>query len=158
MRDMTPEDLHGEEGVEHLLTYADGFRRRVYVVDREVPFPDGRLVVSRTDTNGVITHANESFVAMSGYSADELIGQQHYILRHPDMPSEVFRQLWGTVARRQKWHGYVKNLCKDGSYYWVYASVVANVRDGAVLGYTSVRRKPSRRMVEDAEVTYAALK
>ncbi len=153
---MTPEDLHGEVGVEHVLTYADGVRRRVFVVDREVPFPDGRLIVSRTDTNGVITHANESFVAMSGYHVDELIGQQHYILRHPDMPSEVFRQLWGTVARRQKWHGYVKNLCKDGSYYWVYASVVANVRDGAVVGYTSVRRKPSRRMVEAAEVTYAA--
>ena len=80
-------------------TYADGFTRRVYVVDREVPFPEGRLIVSRTDPSGIITHANESFVAMSGYSLDELIGQQHYILRHPEMPAVAFAGLWDTIAR-----------------------------------------------------------
>jgi PAS domain S-box-containing protein len=158
MRDMTPEDLHGHLGQEHTLTYADGFRRRVYVVDREVPFPDGRLIVSRTDPAGVITHVNESFVAMSGYAADELVGQQHYILRHPHMPAVAFAGLWETVARGEKWTGYVKNLRKDGAYYWVFASVVPNVREGVVVGYTSVRRKPSRTKVAEAAALYETLR
>jgi aerotaxis receptor len=155
---MTLEDLHGHVGVAYALTYADGVRRRVYVVDREVPFPDGRLIVSRTDPTGVITHANESFVAMSGYSIDELIGQQHYILRHPEMPAVAFAGLWETVARGEKWTGYVKNLRKDGAYYWVFASVVPNVRDGEIVGYTSVRRKPSRAKVADAAALYETLR
>lgn len=157
MRDMTIDDLHGEAGVEHRLTYADGFSRRVYVVDREVPFPDGRLIVSSTDTAGVITHVNESFVQMSGYSADELMGQQHYILRHPDMPSVAFKDLWDTVALGRKWHGYVKNLRKDGAYYWVHAAVVPNIRDGRIVGYTSVRRKPSRSKVAECTALYRTL-
>jgi len=158
MRDMTPDDLHGEIGVEHLLTYADGHRRRVFVVDREVPFPEGRLIVSRTDPHGVITQANESFVAMSGYTLDQLIGEQHYILRHPDMPSVAFKDLWDTVSKGQKWTGYVKNLRKDGAYYWVFASVVPNIRDGRIAGYTSVRRKPSRSKVAEAAALYPTLK
>jgi aerotaxis receptor len=158
MRDMALDDLHGHVGAEHVLTYADGFQRRVYVVDREVPFPDGRLIVSRTDPHGVITQANESFVAMSGYSIDELIGQPHYILRHPHMPSAAFADLWATVARGEKWNGYVQNLRKDGAFYWVYASVVPNVRNGVIEGYTSVRRKPSRRKVVEANALYASLR
>lgn len=158
MRDMTLDDLNGEVGVEHLLTYADGARRVVYVVDREVPFPDGRLIVSRTDPSGVITRANESFVAMSGWPMHELIGQPHYLMRHPHMPSAVFRDLWHTVLLGGTWHGYVKNLRKDGTYYWVNASIVANVRNGVVVGFTSVRRKPSRRMVTEAAAMYAAMR
>lgn len=156
MRDMTLDDLGGEEGVEHVLTYANGRRRRVYVVDREVPFPDGRLIVSRTDVTGIITRANESFVAMSGWPMHELIGQPHNIMRHPDMPSAVFRDLWHTIGLGRTWHGYVKNLRRDGAYYWVYASIVPNVRNGLVVGYTSVRRKPSRSKVAEAEAIYAA--
>lgn len=157
MRDMTLDDLHGEAGVEHTLTYADGFRRRIYVVDREVPFPEGRLIVSRTDTAGVITHANESFVAMSGFTIDELIGEQHYILRHPDMPPAAFKGLWDTVNQGQKWHGYVKNLRKDGAHYWVHAAVVPNIRNGRIVGFTSVRRKPSRSKVAEAAALYPTL-
>jgi aerotaxis receptor len=157
MRDMTLEDLQGHDGIEHTLVYADGLHRRVYVVDREVPFPDGRLIVSRTDPSGIITHANESFVAMSGYSLEELIGEPHYILRHPDMPSVVFADLWRTVSRRQTWTGHVKNLRKDGAYYWVYASIVPNIRDGAIVGYTSVRRKSSRARVAEAAAMYEML-
>jgi aerotaxis receptor len=158
MRDMTLGDLHGQVGAEHVLTYADGVQRRIYVVDHEVPFPDGRLIVSRTDPRGVITQANESFVAMSGYSIDELIGQPHYILRHPHMPSVAFVDLWATVARGEKWSGYVQNLRKDGAFYWVYASVVPNVRNGVIEGYTSVRRKPSRSKVAAARALYASLR
>jgi PAS domain S-box-containing protein len=157
MRDMTLDDLHGEPGVEHVLTYADGFRRRIYVVDREVPFPEGRLIVSSTDPAGVITHANESFVAMSGFSLEELMGEQHYILRHPDMPPAAFKGLWDTVNQGKKWHGYVKNLRKDGAHYWVHAAVVPNIRNGRIVGYTSVRRKPSRSKVAEAAALYPTL-
>ena len=154
MRDKTLADLHGDVGVQHTLTYADGFRRTIYAVDREVPFPEGRLIVSSTDPAGVITHANESFVAMSGFSLEELLGEQHYILRHPDMPPAAFKGLWDTVNQGLKWHGYVKNLRKDGSHYWVYATAVPNIRNGQTVGYTSVRRKPSRKKIEELSAVY----
>lgn len=157
MRDMMPDDVGGLPYAEHELVYYDGFRRRVLVTQREEPFPDGKLIVSRTDPTGVITHANQSFVDMSGYSAAELIGEQHYILRHPDMPKAGFKDLWDTITQGRKWHGYVKNLRKDGAFYWVYATVVPNVRDGKIVGYTSVRRKPSRRKVQEAAALYARL-
>ena len=158
MRDMTLDDLCGVPSAEHVLTYADGRTRRVYTVDQEVPFPDGRLIVSRTDPAGIITRANESFVAMSGWSMPELIGEPHYIMRHPDMPAAAFRDLWRTIGHGHTWHGYVKNLRKDGAFYWVYASIVPNVRHGHVVGYTSVRRKASRRMVAEAVAMYAEMR
>ncbi len=131
--------------------------RRVLVVDREVPYPDGKLIVSVTDTRGVIRHCNQSFVDMSGYAREELIGAAHSILRHPDMPSIAFKGLWDDVQAGKIWHGYVKNLRKDGAYYWVYATVIPNVRDGRVVSYTSVRRKPSRGRVEASAALYAQL-
>lgn len=157
MRDMTPDDVGGLPYQEYELIYFDGFKRRVLVTEREEPFPEGKLIVSRTDPSGVITHANESFVYMSGYSAEELIGQQHYILRHPDMPKAGFKDLWDTITQGRKWHGYVKNLRKDGAFYWVYATVVPNVRDGKIVSYTSVRRKPSRSKVNEVAALYARL-
>ena len=139
------------------LTYYDGHSRTVYDTGVERAYPDGKLIVSRTDLNGVITHVNDAFVEISGYSIDELIGQQHYILRHPDMPKAAYKDLWDTAASGQKWHGYVKNLCKDGSHYWVYATVVPNIRHGETVGYTSVRRKPSRSKIEAAIAQYAQM-
>ena len=136
------------------LVYSDGTARTVYCADVEVPFPEGRLIVSRTDLLGVITHANDAFVEMSGYEREALIGAPQHILRHPDMPKAAFKDLWDTVKRGEKWHGYVKNLRKDGTYYWVYATVIPNVRGGVATGYTSVRRKPSRRRVAEAEALY----
>ena len=157
MRDITPDDLHGATGVRHELEYFGGLKRTVWVVDREVPFPEGKLIVSRTDPAGIITDANQAFVEMSGYTEAELIGAPHCILRHPDMPAVAFKDLWDTVARGEKWHGYVKNLRKDGAYYWVYATVETNRRDGQVVGYTSVRRKPSRANIAAAEAHYRTL-
>ncbi len=142
---------------EHVLTYHDGHSRRVLVTNQEAPYPDGRLIVSRTDTQGVITQFNHSFVEMSGYSEAELLGAPHYILRHPDMPAPAFRDLWDTVQEGRKWHGYVKNLRKDGGFYWVYATVIPNVRGGEIVGYTSVRRKPSRTRVQECEALYPTL-
>ena len=105
----------------------------------------------------MLIHVNDAFVEISGYSEDELIGQPQSILRHPDMPRAAYKDLWDTVQAGNKWHGDVKNLCKDGSHYWVYATVVPNVRRGETVGYTSVRRKPSRSKIEAATVQYAQM-
>lgn len=140
------------------LHYHDGSCRFILVRNDEVPFPDGKLIVSRTDLQGIITHCNPSFVDMSGYAREELIGQPHHILRHPDMPSAAFKDLWDTVCAGNIWHGYVKNLRKDGCYYWVYATVIPNVRQGLITGYTSVRRKPSRTRIEECIQLYADMK
>ncbi|HAM61276.1 MAG: PAS domain-containing protein [Psychrobacter sp.] len=140
------------------MTYHDGASRIIYDTGIERPYPDGKLIVSRTDLAGNITHVNDAFVEISGYDIDELIGKPHYILRHPDMPKAAYKDLWSTAEAGQKWHGYVKNLCKDGSHYWVYATVVPNVRRGETVGYTSVRRKPSRSKIADATTQYAQMK
>lgn len=134
--------------------YHDGSQREIYWNDREEPFPNGKLIVSRTNLAGAITHANEAFVQMSGYTREELIGVPHCVLRHPEMPRAAFKDLWETVSAGNKWHGYVKNLRKDGSFYWVYATVIANVRDGKVVGYSSVRRKPSRTKIDEVVQLY----
>lgn len=156
IRDMEPTDIKGEYR-EKVLIFADANKRKVLVTDLETPFPDGRLIVSSTDPDGIITHVNQSFVEMSGYSEEELMGKPHYILRHPDMPAVAFKDLWDTVHKGEKWHGYVKNLRKDGGYYWVLATVIPNIRDGKITGYTSVRRKPARRKVEECIRLYPTL-
>lgn len=138
----------------HTLVNHDQNSRTVYTTDVETSFPDGCLITSRTDLNGIITHANEAFILMSGWSRDEIIGQPHHILRHPNMPKAAFDDLWQTVQRGKKWHGYVKNLRKDGGFYWVHATVIPNVRDGKIVGYTSVRRKPSRHKIEEMQKIY----
>lgn len=159
MTDMREADLVPQAAHRELtLSYYDGWTRRVLVVDEEVPYPDGMLIVCRTDPAGVITHANQAFVDMSGYERDELIGENHCILRHPDMPAAAFKDLWDTVGRGSKWQGYVKNLRKDGAYYWVFATAIPNVRDGQVVGYTSVRRKPSRAKVNECTALYARMR
>jgi len=156
MISMNPADVVGAyEEIE--LQHADGAVRRVYVTDVEMAMPDGRLIVSRTDPAGNITHVNQSFMEMAGYTEEELIGVPHYILRHPDMPAVAFKGLWDTLKENKKWHGYVKNLRKDGGFYWVYATVIPNIRNGQLMGYTSVRRKPSRVKVAEAEALYKTL-
>ena len=147
-------DLPLSPSHEARLSYTDGSSRRVYTTEVELPFPEGRLIVSRTDLDGIITHANDAFVEMSGYTREELIGAPHHILRHPDMPKVAFKGLWDTIAAGKKWHGYVKNLRKDGACYWVYATAVPNIRNGVIVGYTSVRRKPSRTRIAELVPVY----
>lgn len=154
--DMKPEDIVGTYR-ECALTYFDGSHRKILATELESPFPEGRLIVSRTDPAGIITHVNQSFVDMSGYTREELIGAPHYILRHPDMPPAAFKDLWDTLARGEKWQGYVKNLRKDGGYYWVKATVIPNIRNNRVVGYTSVRRKPSRQKIAECIRLYPTL-
>ena len=157
MRDMRPEDIRGEWR-EHYATYFDGTSRRLLVTDEETRFPTGELIVSQTDVAGTITMCNEAFVHMSGFSRDQLIGNPHSILRHPDMPKAAFADLWATVEQGQRWSGYVKNLRRDGGYYWVYATVIPKIVDGVVVGHTSVRREPSRDKVEALIDVYATMR
>lgn len=148
----------GVDAAIHQLALYGGQMRQVYTIDEEKAFPEGRLITSCTDTNGVITHANEAFVLMSGWTREELIGMPHSILRHPDMPKAAFADLWDTVAAGDKWHGYVKNLRKNGGFYWVYATVIPNIRQGVIRGYTSVRRKPSRAKIAECEALYRQMR
>jgi PAS domain S-box-containing protein len=116
--------------------------------DREVVMRDDDFIVSKTDPKGRITYGNKIFIEFSGYEERDLIGKQHNVVRHPDMPRAVFHMLWGSIQSRQEIFAYVKNLCLDGSYYWVLANVTPSVDpQGNVLGYYSVRRKPSRKAV-----------
>lgn len=151
-KDMSLDDVvAGSHPYEYVHQFADGQQRKLWVLDEEVPYPDGRMIVSRTDLNGVITHANQAFVDISAYNREELIGAPQCILRHPDIPNSVFAQMWQNIQNGQSWFGYVKNLRKDGRYYWVYASVNPNYRDGKIVAYTSVRRKPARAKILEME-------
>lgn len=105
----------------------------------ETLVPENELIVSRTDLKGVITYANETFADISGYEVDELIGQAHNCVRHPDMPKAIFEELWKSLQETGKWSGYVKNLRKDHGYYWVYAEVSGVYKDGVLVEYKSIR-------------------
>lgn len=157
MQDMCAKDLADDNYQQTVLKYFDGSERKVLYTEIETEFPEGCLIVSRTDLEGIITHVNQSFVIMSGFTEDELIGQPHYILKHPDMPPAAFAGLWETIEKKEKWHGYVKNLRKDGGFYWVYATVIPNIRKGEIVSYTSVRRKPSAKKVAECMELYPTL-
>ena len=132
-------------------------RTNLPVTQREFPFPEGRALVSTTDLKGRILHCNDVFVAVSGFSREELIGRPHNLIRHPDMPAEAFRDLWATVQAGRPWSGLVKNRRKDGDHYWVMANVTPLLRDGQPAGYLSVRSQPTREQVRAAETLYARM-
>lgn len=128
------------------------------VTETEEPFPQGKYIVSKTDLKGTITYANDTFVEISGYTRDELIGHNHNVVRHPDMLPGAFGWLWETLKAGRPWRGIVKNRCKNGNYYWVDALVVPVLKNDAVTGYMSVRTAPTRQQISDAEALYAKLK
>lgn len=110
---------------------------------RERVMRDDDFIVSKTDTKGIITYCNRIFIEYSGYTEEQLLGTQHNIIRHPDMPRSVFKLLWDTIAEKKEIFAYVKNMSKDGGFYWVFANVTASVdQSGHIIGYYSVRRKP----------------
>ena len=124
------------------------------VTGREYPFPQGKTVISYTNLKGQITRANEAFIELSGFTKDELMGQPHNLVRHPDMPPEAFRDMWDTLKKGRPWSGLVKNRRKDGDHYWVraYASPLADSS-----GYVSVRVAAARQEVSAAEQLYARM-
>lgn len=109
------------------------------IKNEEYKFEAG-TIISSTDINGVITYANKKFCEISGYDKDELLGHKHNIIRHPDVPHIIFYELWETITSGKTWQGVLKNLRKDGRYYWVYSEITPIIEDGITMGYTSARR------------------
>jgi aerotaxis receptor len=128
------------------------------VTQREYMLPPGTTLVSTTDLQSHITYCNPAFVETSGFSRDELIGQPHNLVRHPDMPAEAYRDMWDTLKSGQPWTALVKNRRKNGDHYWVRANVTPVLEGGRVTGYMSVRTAPSRAEIEGAEALYAAMR
>ncbi len=131
--------------------------KNAYVSQKEVPFPQGGVLISETDTKGIITYCNDAFVGLSGYTREELIGKSHNIVRHPDMPPPAFKWLWDTLKQERPWRGMVKNRCKNGDHYWGRATVAPVIENGRIIGYVSVRRAPTRTQVVEAEALYRSL-
>lgn len=127
------------------------------VTNVEALYPKGEYLVSKTDAKGIITYANDAFVNISGFTLDELKGQNHNIVRHPDMPVQAFKDLWKTVKGGYPWKGIVKNRCKNGDFYWVKAYVTPIEKDGTLVGYMSVRSEPTRQEIQEAEALYKKL-
>ncbi len=124
------------------------------VTQVEHSLKDGVFLVSTTDARGVITYADPNFVKISGFSEDELIGQPHNLVRHPDMPAFAFKDLWETINAGNIWTGIVKNRSKNGDYYWVDASVSPLVENGHAVGFISVRSRPTPSQVSEAAQVY----
>ncbi|MEY4719023.1 MAG: hypothetical protein RL563_1641, partial [Pseudomonadota bacterium] len=127
------------------------------VTDREVLMKPGTILVTRTNLKGIITYANEAFIEISGFSKDELIGSNHNMVRHPDMPPAAFEDMWMTIKAGRPWTAPVKNRTKSGDYYWVEANVTPVYKNGKVQEYLSVRYSPSREQISQAEVLYQKL-
>ncbi len=125
-------------------------------INEEFTFEKG-LILSSTNLNGIITYANRKFCEISGYSKDELTGHNHNIVRHPDMPKSAFKELWKTILSGKEWTGIVKNLRKDGKYYWVYSHVSPVFSNGETTGYTAARRPASATEVEESTALYAEM-
>jgi len=125
------------------------------VTDREIPFPEDTILVSKTDAKGLITYANHDFVKISGYAEEELIGRNHNLVRHPHMPPEAFADLWATVKQGDTWTGLVKNRAKNGDYYWVKANVTPIELPSGAIEYMSVRTPPTQEEKQYAEKLYA---
>lgn len=109
------------------------------IIDEEVVYPQGTELVSTTDKRGIITYANDAFCQVAGYTKEELVGKNHNIVRHPDMPKAAFKDLWDNLNKKKAWRGAVKNRCKDGRYYWVDAFVTPIYEKDILTGYQSVR-------------------
>ncbi len=128
------------------------------VTDREVLLRDDQEIVTKTDVKGIITYVNPAFIEISGFTEAELMGKNHNLVRHPDMPVEAFKDLWDTLKLGRPWNKLVKNRCKNGDFYWVKANVTPIFRHGEVVEYVSVRTKPSREEVEAAGKLYAQIR
>lgn len=131
--------------------------KRPEPIDEEVIF-DGRSLISETDTKGIITFVNRKFVEMTGYTKQEAVGQPHSILRHPDMPKAAFEQMWKVIKEGKVWDGYVKNLRKDGKYYWVDVHIVPKKdENGTIIGYIASRKVTVPDRLQSTIVQYKKL-
>ena len=132
-------------------------------IDEEVTFADagvvGRPIISKTDLKGIITFVNSAFCKLAGYDKQELVGKPHNVVRHPDMPKEAFKELWNTIEKNETWRGFVKNLRKDGKYYWVEATIQPMFdENGNKVGYISARKEMHPDDKEKYEKIYQEMK
>ncbi len=132
-------------------------------IEEEVTFKDigvqNKPVISKTDLKGIITYVNVSFCKISGYSKNELIGKPHFIVRHPDMPKSIFKQMWHTIEKGEKFRGFIKNLRKDGKYYWAEIFIEPMMDDkGVKTGYISMKKPVSQSDKEKYEKLYKEMK
>ena len=133
-------------------------KRKIEPLARERVMREEDFIVSKTDAKGRITYTNRIFMEFAGYGEAELLGSQHNIVRHPDMPRAVFKYMWETLQAGREFFGYVKNLSSDGSYYWVFANVTPTLDErGQMVGYYSVRRKPRADAVAAMVPVYAEM-
>ena len=133
-------------------------RTNLPVTQQNYDFPADELLVSSTNQRGEIVHCNPAFVRVSGYAYEELIGQPHNLIRHPDMPAAAFKDMWATIGRGKPWTGLVKNRRKNGDHYWVRANVTPVLEGGKPVGYLSVRTKPAASEIPQAEALYARMR
>jgi len=130
--------------------------RKPTPVDETNVFDKG-LIISTTDLKGIITYSNRKFSEISGYKKNELKGQDHHIVRHPDMPKKYFKELWETIQLGKEWTGIVKNLSKDGKYYWVYAHITPLVSNSTTYGYTALGRPALSNEIDEVSSLYAEM-
>ncbi|MDD2905697.1 MAG: PAS domain-containing protein [Sulfurimonas sp.] len=127
---------------------------KITPIDEEYLF-EQNVIISQTDLNGFITYANKTFCDISGYSAQELVGKPHNVIRHPDMPKAAFEKMWSTIQGGQVWNGIVKNLRKDGLYYWVETEILPiRDEDASIIGYIAARKPASRKNIQESEELY----
>lgn len=132
-------------------------RKNLPVYDHETTVNEGECLVSTTNTKGVILDCNDQFVTVSGFEKDELLGQAHNLVRHPDMPQAAFQSMWDNLKGGKPWMGIVKNRTKDGGFYWVDAFVTPVWENGQIAAYESVRTKPAADAVSRAIEVYELL-
>ncbi|WP_375321071.1 methyl-accepting chemotaxis protein [Aliivibrio logei] len=126
----------------------------VYITNTEIDFPPSEQLLSITDLQSIITYANDSFCKVAGYTLDELKGKPHNTVRHPDMPTVAFKDMWQKLQSGESWRGVVKNRCKNGDYYWVDAYVTPIYENDNIIGYQSVRVRPTLKQKQDAQQLY----
>lgn len=126
-------------------------------IDEEYVYDDS-VIISQSNVDGVITYVNRMFCKVSWYTASELVGQPHSIVRHPDMPKALFAKMWDTIKTGQVWHGIVKNLRKDGLYYWADTEILPIKDDnGKITGYIEAKKPASRKDIEENQELYAKM-
>ena len=130
-------------------------KRAITPTTRERVMREDDFIVSKTNPKGIITYGNPIFIEFSGYTEAELLGSQHNIIRHPDMPRSAFKLAWDTIQAGKEFFAYVKNMSKDGGFYWVFTHIAPDFgRNGEIVGYTSVRRCPKRSALDKIEPVY----
>jgi PAS domain S-box-containing protein len=133
--------------------------RRPKPTEVEKNFSQADILVSKTDTKGIITYANAQFIDIAGYSQEELLGEPHSLTRHPKMPKVIFKLLWQELKAGKEINAYVVNLSKDGSYYWVFANVTPSFdASNNIIGFHSTRRRPSRKALQFIQPLYSKLR